>query len=163
MKKLITFLACCIFAVVCYAQSVSYYHQILMPEGCKVTLSVAKQDTAYYIIASVKSDNLQFLKQPIMLLKNYDSEVIKLSGELLSNKTETSGVMVGNVFVPASEIISSAQFQISVEQFEIIKDGVAKIRMTTSPIVHEKTFKKDCFGKKLYQFYQKVKKIEDDF
>ena len=86
-----------------------------------------------------------------------------MDGELLSNKTESSGVMVGNVFVPASEIISSAQFQISVEQFEIIKDGVAKIRMTTSPIVHEKNFKKDCFGKKLYQFYQKVKKIGDDF
>lgn len=165
MKKLITVSILSFFFSICViAQTVSYNHQLLLDEGCSVTLSVARQDTSYYIIATVKSDRLKFLKQSTMLLKNFNNEVLKLSGELLSNDTETAGVMVGKMIIPATEINSTAQFTISPEQFELIKDGVSKIRLTTTPIVHEKTFKKDKFGKRLYKYFQDLRlKSDDDF
>lgn len=165
MKQIVTlFIFTIILSVCAKAQTVSYNHQLLLAEGCRVTLSVAKQDTAYYIIVSVKSDRLKFLKQSTMLLKNYDNEVLKLSGELLSNDSETTGIMVGNIMVPATEIQSTAQFSIKPEQFELIKNGVSKIRLSTTPIVHEKSFKKDKFGKKLYTFFQDLLlKTDDDF
>ena len=39
------------------------------------------------------------------------------------------------------------------EQFELLREGVAKVRLSTLPIEHERTFKKDKLGKKLYNFY----------
>lgn len=89
--------------------------------------SVTKQDTTYYIIATVKSDRLSFLKEPIMLIKNFDGKVIKLSGSNIGNGSETGGVLIGNIMYPITEINSTAQFKITPEQFESIKNGVDSV------------------------------------
>ena len=125
--------------------------------------SVTKQDTAYYIIATVSSDRMKFLKESTMLIKNFDGEVIKLEGDLIGNDSESAGVMVGNMMLPVTEINSTAQFRISQEQFELIRNGIAKVRLSTIPIEHERTFRKDKIGKKLYQFYLRARNKEDDF
>ena len=129
------------------AQTVGYTYRPLAAEGCNMKYSVAKQDTAYYIIATVKSDRLNFLKESTMLLKTFDGEVIKLYGSQ----------------IPVTEISSTAQFKISPQQFELLKKGVAKIRLSTIPIEHERTFAKDKIGKKLYQFFLKQKNKDNDF
>lgn len=105
--------------------------------------SVTRQDSVYYIIATVKSDRLTFLKESTMLIKNFDGEVIKLQGSLISNGSESAGVLIGNIVCPVTEISSTAQFKITPEQFEKIKDGIAKVRLSTIPIEHERTFSKD--------------------
>ena len=64
---------------------------------------------------------------------------------------------------PETEISSTAQFKISPQQFELLKKGVAKIRLSTIPIEHERTFTKDKIGKKLYQFFMKQKDKDNDF
>lgn len=125
--------------------------------------SVAKQDTAYYIIATVNSDRLNFLKESTMLLKTFDGEVIKLYGSQIGSGSETVGVVSGNIVIPVTEISSTAQFKISPQQFELLKKGVAKIRLSTIPIEHERTFAKDKIGKKLYQFFLKQKNKDNDF
>lgn len=125
--------------------------------------SVAKQDTAYYIIATVKSDRLNFLKESTMLLKTFDGEVIKLYGSQIGSGSETAGIVSGNIVLPVTEISSTAQFKISPQQFELLKKGVAKIRLSTIPIEHERTFTKDKIGKKLYQFFLKQKNKDNDF
>lgn len=82
----------CIALIICginiNAQTVGYTYRPLADEGCNMKYSVTKQDTAYYIIATVKSDNLMFLKEPIMLIKNFDGEVIKLYGSNIGNGSE---------------------------------------------------------------------------
>lgn len=83
--------------------------------------SVAKQDTAYYIIATVKSDRLNFLKESTMLLKTFDGEVIKLYGSQIGSGSETAGIVSGNIVLPVTEISSTAQFKISPQQFELLK------------------------------------------
>lgn len=162
MKKLLILLFLFIGCRV-VAQSVSYSYRPLAAEGCNVKYSVMKQDTAYYIIVTVRSDRLKFLKEPTFLIKNFDDDVIKLQGDLLDNANESAGIMTGNIMIPVSIIYSTAQFRISPEQFELIKNGIAKVRLSTIPIEHERTFKKDKIGKKLYKFYLKAKSKSDDF
>lgn len=125
--------------------------------------SVAKQDTTYYIIATVKSENLSFLKEPIMLIKNFDGQIIKLYGSNIVNSSKTRGILIGNIMCPDTEISSTAQFKITPEQFESIKNGISKVRLSTTPIEHEREFKKDKIGKKLYQFFLKQKNKDNDF
>ena len=145
------------------AQTVGYTYRPLAAEGCNMKYSVAKQDTAYYIIATVKSDRLNFLKESTMLLKTFDGEVIKLYGSQIGSGSETAGIVSGNIVLPVTEISSTAQFKISPQQFELLKKGVAKIRLSTIPIEHERTFAKDKIGKKLYQFFLKQKNKDNDF
>lgn len=145
------------------AQTVGYTYRPLAAEGCNMKYNVAKQDTAYYIIATVKSDRLNFLKESTMLLKTFDGEVIKLYGSQIGSGSETAGIVSGNIVLPVTEISSTAQFKISPQQFELLKKGVAKIRLSTIPIEHERTFAKDKIGKKLYQFFLKQKNKDNDF
>lgn len=145
------------------AQTVGYTYRPLAAEGCNMKYSVAKQDTAYYIIATVKSDRLNFLKESTMSLKTFDGEVIKLYGSQIGSGSETAGIVSGNIVLPVTEISSTAQFKISPQQFELLKKGVAKIRLSTIPIEHERTFAKDKIGKKLYQFFLKQKNKDNDF
>lgn len=145
------------------AQTVGYTYRPLAAEGYNMKYSVAKQDTAYYIIATVKSDRLNFLKESTMLLKTFDGEVIKLYGSQIGSGSETAGIVSGNIVLPVTEISSTAQFKISPQQFELLKKGVAKIRLSTIPIEHERTFAKDKIGKKLYQFFLKQKNKDNDF
>ena len=145
------------------AQTVGYTYRPLAAEGCNMKYSVVKQDTAYYIIATVKSDRLNFLKESTMLLKTFDGEVIKLYGSQIGSGSETAGIVSGNIVLPVTEISSTAQFKISPQQFELLKKGVAKLRLSTIPIEHERTFAKDKIGKKLYQFFLKQKNKDNDF
>ena len=145
------------------AQTVGYTYRPLAAEGCNMKYSVVKQDTAYYIIATVKSDRLNFLKESTMLLKTFDGEVIKLYGSQIGSGSETAGIVSGNIVLPVTEISSTAQFKISPQQFELLKKGVAKIRLSTIPIEHERTFAEDKIGKKLYQFFLKQKNKDNDF
>lgn len=144
-------------------QTVSYTYRPLAAEGCQMKYSVIKQDTTYYIVATVSSDRLMFIKEPVMLIKNYDGKVVKLEGDIISNGSESAGILVSNVMIPVTEINSTAQFKITPEQFEIIKNGIAKVRLSTIPVQHERTFKKDKIGKKLYKFYQKAQMKSNDF
>lgn len=145
------------------AQSVDYTYRPLAAEGCNMKYSVTKQDSVYYIIVTVRSDRLKFLKESTFLIKNFEGDVIKLHGDLIDNSSESVGVMVGDMMLPITEINSTAQFKISPEEFELIKKGIAKVRLSTIPIEHERTFNKDKIGRKLYQFYLNAKNKVEDF
>ena len=161
--QIILFIVLTMFSANINAQTVGYTYRPLAAEGCNMKYSVVKQDTAYYIIATVKSDRLNFLKESTMLLKTFDGEVIKLYGSQIGSGSETAGIVSGNIVLPVTEISSTAQFKISPQQFELLKKGVAKIRLSTIPIEHERTFAKDKIGKKLYQFFLKQKNKDNDF
>ena len=145
------------------AQTVSYTYKALAAEGCNMKYSVAKQDTSYYIIATVRSDRMRFLNEPTMKVRTFNDEVITLSGVVIGNGSQSAGIVSGNIVIPVTEISSTAQFKVTPEQFESIKSGVAKVRLDMTPMNHERTFKKDKIGKKLYQFYLKAKSQDDNF
>lgn len=163
MKKVILFAIMFVWAVLSFAQSVSYTYKPLAAEGCSVMYTVAKQDSSYYIVVSIKSDRFQFLKETTMMLRNFNNEVLKLEGKHIGDGSETGGIVAGNMVIPVTELSTTAQFPITPEQMEFFSKGIAKIRITAIPMNHERTFKKDKIGKKLYTYLKKLTDDKDDF
>lgn len=163
MKKVLLFAIMFVWAVLSFAQSVSYTYKPLAAEGCSVMYTVAKQDSSYYIVVSIKSDRFQFLKETTMMLRNFNNEVLKLEGKHIGDGSETGGIVAGNMVIPVTELSTTAQFPITPEQMEFFSNGIAKIRITAIPMNHERTFKKDKIGKKLYTYLKKLTEEKDDF
>lgn len=134
-------------------QTVSYTHKALAAEGCSVLYSVMKHDSVYYVVVSVKSDRMKFQKEPRMLIKTFSGKVLELKGTLFDTDASSFSVDVGDFSVPMTMVNTMTQFKVTREQFELLREGVAKVRLSTLPIEHERTFKKDKLGKKLYNFY----------
>ena len=132
------------------AKSVTYLHKPLAAEGCEVSYSAVQQDGQLYIVVTVKSDRLVFNDTPTFMLRNFEDKVLKLDGTNLQARTETSGMLISNVYVPISELNAMAQFPVDLADVSFFKPGIAKVRLSTVPIVHEKTFSSDVIGKYLY-------------
>ena len=79
--------------------------------------------------------------------------MLELKGTLFDTDASSFSVDVGDFSVPMRMVNTMAQFKVTREQFELLREGVAKVRLSTLPIEHERTFKKDKLGKKLYNFY----------
>ncbi|WP_314952369.1 hypothetical protein [Tannerella forsythia] len=161
--KKILFLLCMCFGLIAQAQTVGYTYKALTAEGCNMKYSVAKQSTEYSIVATVRSDRMTFLSNPTMKIKTFTGEYLELKGTVIGNGSQSAGIISGNMVLPVTEISSTAQFGITPQQFEILNEGVAKIRLSMTPMNHERTFKKDKIGKKLYQFYLKERSQDDNF
>mgnify|MGYP000940524175 FL=1 len=161
--KKILFLLCMCFGLIAQAQTVGYTYKALAAEGCNMKYSVAKQGTEYSIVATVRSDRMAFLSNPTMKIKTFTGEYLELKGTVIGNGSQSAGIISGNIVLPVTEISSTAQFRITPQQFEILNEGVAKIRLSMTPMNHGRTFKKDKIGKKLYQFYLKEKSQDDNF
>lgn len=145
------------------AQKVRYNYKSLKKEGATVEFSVSKQDTTFYLFTTLHTWELIFPQDPIMLLKTFNNDIIKLKGKSINNTSQSSGFIAGSVVIPITELISIVQFPITPQQFELLKMGISKIRLNTIPTEHEKTFKKDKIGKKLYKLYTKQKYKNEDF
>ena len=151
------------FGLIVQAQTVGYTYKALAAEGCYMTYSVAKQGTEYSIVATVRSDRMTFLNEPTMKIKTFTGEYVELKGKVIGDRSQSAGLVSGNIVIPVTEITSTAQFKITPQQLEVLNEGVAKIRLSMTPMNHERTFQKDKIGKKLYQFYLKEKKKDEDF
>lgn len=116
-------------------------------DGYTFSYGVAKQDSLYSIVATVKSNCMVFLKDPIMKIRTFSDELIELKGTVISNASENGGTIVNNVILADTDISSIAQFWITPDQLELLQHGIAKIRLTMTPSNHEKQFKKDKIGK----------------
>lgn len=161
--KIILLLFCVILGLNAKAQTVGYIYKAFAAEGCSMEYSVTKQDTIYSIVATVCSDRMNFLAEPTMKIRTFTGKYLELRGTVIGNGSQSTGIISGNIVIPITEISSTAQFSITSQQFEILNEGVAKIRLSMTPMNHERTFKKDKIGKKLYQFYLKEKQKDENF
>ena len=160
--KNILLMLCLYWGLTVNAQTIGYTYKALAAEGCNMKYSVAKQDTMYSIVATVRSDRMSFLSEPTMKIRTFSGKYLELKGTVIGNGSQSAGIISGNVVIPITEISSTAQFRITPQQFEILNEGVAKIRLSMTPMNHERTFKKDKIGKKLYLSYQKEKQKEEN-
>lgn len=161
--KNILLMLCLYWGLTVNAQTIGYTYKALAAEGCNMKYSVAKQDTMYSIVATVRSDKMSFLSEPTMKIRTFSGKYLELKGTVIGNGSQSAGIISGNVVIPVTEISSTAQFRITPQQFEILNEGVAKIRLSMTPMNHERTFKKDKIGKKLYLSYQKEKQKDENF
>ena len=163
MKKLLLLIAIVCLPLQVFTQTVSYTYKPLSAKGCTVKYTVAKQESSNYIVVTIKSDRFQFLAESTMLIRTFNDEVIELSGKHLSDDNRSLGIVSNNMVIPVTETNTTAQFKITDEQIEKLKDGVAKIRITATPTNHERTFKKDKIGKKLYKYFNALANAEEPF
>lgn len=152
-----------LFTISTYGRTIGYTHKPLAAEGCNVQYSITRIDTSYYLIVSVKSDRLKFLNDPQMKIRTFNDEVITLVGNNLGEGSQSAGMVIGNMVYPITEINSTAQFKISYDEILLLKNGVSKIRISMTPMNHDKCFKKDKIGKKLYELFISEEEKEDDF
>ena len=146
------------------AQSVSYTYRPFTEEGCSVSFTPVFVDNVGYIVVSVQSDRLVFSDNPTMKLRFFNTDqILQLEGKTLSATASSSGVLIGNVIVPITETKAMAQFKVTDAQMEMFKMGVEKIRLSTFPIVHERTFQNDKIGMSLFQKYQIAKQKAREF
>lgn len=111
--KKILLIICLFWGLTVNAQTVGYTYKALAAEGCNVKYSVAKQDTNYFIVATVSSDRMNFLSDPIMKIKTFSGKYLELKGTVIGNGSQSAGIISGNVVIPITEISSTAQFEIT--------------------------------------------------
>lgn|SRR5574344_506443 len=158
-----TFLLLVISCLTLLAQHVSYTYKPLAAEGCSVRYSAIYQEDNPFLFVEIHSDRLVFGNTPSIKFKTFKGEVIELKGKPLATSQESAGVVVGNIVVPATELQAKAQFEINDQQIALLKNGIAKVRINTVPITHERTFKNDKIGKKLYDLFLKAKSESTEF
>lgn len=163
MKRVIFIICFLICAIASNAQSVSYTYKPLAAEGCHVDYSTSWQEGKAYLIVSVRSDRMKYVSNPVILLKTTNGETIKLEGTPLDVSTKSAGIVSGNIVIPVQEFNATAQFPITEEQIELLNQGITKVRISLIPMNHERTFKKDKIGKKLYKAFNQTRKIDDNF
>lgn len=146
---------------------VGYVYRPLAEEGCEVTYSAVKEHDGLYIVASVLSENLKISENPVLMLKNFNGDLIRLVGKEVSTQTEggygvtfTGYYPIMGVTVIGSEINAMAKFKIDESQLNLLLCGIQKIRLSTIPITHEITFKDDEIGNKLYDRLMAAKETE---
>jgi hypothetical protein len=98
-----------------------------------------------------------------MMLKNFNGDVLKLYGYNLQTRSETAGVFVYNIMIPVSELHATALFPITNADIEFFKPGIAKVRLSTVPITHEKSFSIDVIGTHLYKALLKSEATIESF
>lgn len=151
------------------AQTVFYIHKLLAPEGCVVEYNVTEQRDTFYIMSTVTSDRLTFISNPTMKIRTFSGKYLELKGSLVGNVSRTKSVVADNEVKLETEIRqereieSTAKFRVTAEDFETIREGVAKIRLSMTPMNHDRTFKRDKIGLRLYELYMEEKRKSEDF
>lgn len=136
---------------------VSYIHKILDLEGCQMSFSVTQLDTVYYIVVCAESDRLCFIDEPKMKMQTASGEVLTMVGFPLNGYEDSFLIHTGYFSIPFHSSHSMAVFEATPQQFEAMKDGVTRIKITMLPYMHDHTFKKDKIGLPLYEQYKKIK------
>ena len=131
-----------------------------------VKLDVSTENDSTFLTLIITSSKLKISDSPKLLLRLMDDTVISLDGNLLSTSNKSEGaVMVGNTAIAINHFITEAKFPIAKDQIEQFSKGVKKIRLNTSPRYHEKEWRKDKIGKKLFAKYRESSRnsFADDF
>ena len=129
-------------------------------------INVITDNDSIFLNIVYTDEELKLADEPKLLLKLMDDEVISLDGQLLSNLSKSDGgVIIYGTYILSNHFISEAKFPISKEQISQFSKGIKKLRLNTSPKYHEKEWKKDKIGKKLYESYKKSSpnSFEDGF
>ena len=129
-------------------------------------INVITDNDSIFLNVTYTDEDRKLVDTPKLLIKLMDDDVISLDGQLLSNMSKSDGgVVISKVYVASSHFISEAKFPITKEQISQFSKGIKKLRLNTSPKYHEREWRKDKIGKKLYESYKKSSpnSFEDGF
>ena len=152
MKRILSLLAIFTAFLLCVScGSIGYTYKPLAAEGLGADFSAHKRDGILYVYVSISSDRHQFTESPTMLLRNFNQDTATFIGHALGEKSSTYGIVSGNVVVPVTSHKNAAEFIIPVEKIGFFASGIQKIRLSTTPMNHQREFEYDMIGKPLYK------------
>ena len=132
------------------------------------TYSIATYNNVYCLVVQIgvvvngSWDGSTFFPEPILKIRTFNQEVVTLKGTIVQPKTSYESI-VGVDSKRKTLAYSMATFPVTAEDMEKIGHGISKLRLTTMPVNHEQSFKKDKLGLKLYQAYLETKAQEENF
>ena len=138
----------CLNAQVSYGNATwgTYYMQI----------NVVTENDSVFLNMTFTSEDRKITDHPKLLLRFMDDSMISLEGVNVSSvQKNEGGLIVYGLLLSSDYFISEAKFPISKEQISLFGKGVKKLRLNTSPKIHEKGWKIDKIGKKIYEAYLK--------
>ena len=152
MKKFISLLALAFALVSCgTTRSVGYAPKLFSQDDCSVDFSVLTEGSDLFIVVALSSEEITYSQNPVMKLRTFDGDVLELPGTGVNAHPSDDHAVIDGKPITTHQLKSIAQFQITEDQVELLKSGIKKIRLSTVPIVHEKTFRRDEIGKWLYR------------
>ena len=163
MKKLLLILFA--FATPFAVHSQASYGDLFLVDY-NVKINVSTENDSIFLSLIMTSASQKMTDDPKLLLRLMDDTVISLDGRLLGSTSRTDGAyMIGNVAVASNHFITEAKFPITKEQMEQFAKGIKKLRLNTSPKFHEKSWRRDKIGRKLFDKYKESSgnSFEDDF
>ena len=163
MRKLLLLLCLLVSSLAVQAQA-SYGDLFLVDYNVKINVST--ENDSIFLTVIMTSASQKMTDEPKLLLRLMDDTIISLDGRLLGSTSKTDGAyMIGSVAVASNHFITEAKFPITKEQMEQFAKGVKKLRLNSSPKFHEKSWRRDKIGKKLYDKYKESSSnsFEDDF
>ncbi len=142
-----------LFAIVqVQCQSVSYTHRTFGKGSAIVHYYAVWQESKPSLLVTVESDKMDFDEHPVLQLRFFGvDEPLRVEGEQLPP------------IVVEDQGMIRAKFPLDEEDVELFAKGVSKVRLSTMPYTHEKTFKRDGIGKRLFREFQKAKAKDTDF
>lgn len=142
-----------LFAIVqVQCQSVSYTHRTLRKGSAIVHYYAVWQESKPSLLVTVESDKMVFDEHPVLQLRFFGVEdLLRVEGEQLPP------------IVVEDQGMIRAKFPLDEGDVELFAKGVSKVRLSTMPYTHEKTFKRDRIGKRLFREFQKAKVKDTDF
>ena len=129
-------------------------------------INVVTENDNVFLNLIFSSGNRKLTDTPKLLLRLMDDTIISLEGINLGATSKSGGgVIIYGVLVPDNYSVSETKFPISKEQILQFNKGIKKLRLNTTPKYHEKEWRTDKIGKKLYEAYIKSSSnsFQDDF
>lgn len=121
------------------------YAPVFGPGAGEAHYSVFSDGRDSYISVTLSSDGPIYLSaHPTIFFQNFEGEQLVLKGISLGNTAPV-------IFSDNTTNYVAAQFRVASEQIAFFQSGIRSVQITTIPIVHEVSFKKDRIGRKLYQ------------
>ena len=163
MKRILSMLLI-VLSCTCTQAQVSYGDRAFGDGNIQINVSTEK-DSVYLTFIDT-SWKYKMSDSPKVLFRLMNDDLISLDGKLLDSSIMNEGaVMIGNLAISSNEYITEAKFPIAKNLIELFSKGIKKVRINTSPKYHEKEWRRDKIGKKLYAKYKKSSSdsFEDNF
>lgn len=137
-------------------KAVSYVHDPFGEQGCVVIMVPAISGQMACLVVSVQSESLSFGDEVMLEMEAMDGERTALEGLSLGRLLKLGLTPASGIIHPEGMERQTAQFYLDGASIRFLEKGVRSIRLDTRPAAHEKTFKKDKIGKKLFKAFRSL-------
>lgn len=164
MKHLIVTLILFAFGGTMLAETLSWGS--LSNTGIEITIGKETKNQYKMQVRMKSYKSVKIEKDPVVLFKLEDGNVLMLNGSLesQSEETETSHIVSGKALIPYHSNVthSEATFPLTEEQFKALLPGITKFRIKAFPSNYDKKWGEVKYGWKFRAMYRSANSSGSD-